>query len=131
MGMAAWEDAVRDCSDALELVPEYTKARLRRAHAYEKCDKLEEALGDYIRLEAEAPGSTEAAHAVPRLERAIKDRDEKLKGEMMGKLKDLGNSILGNFGLSTDNFQFNQDPATGGYNINFVQQPGGGDGAKK
>ena len=38
-----------------------------------------------------------------------------------GKLKDLGNSILGNFGLSLNNFQTVQDPETGSYSINFQQ----------
>ena len=37
------------------------------------------------------------------------------------KLKDLGNSILGNFGLSLDNFKTVQDPKTGSYNIQFEQ----------
>ena len=38
------------------------------------------------------------------------------------KLKDLGNSILGNFGLSLDNFKTVQDPKTGSYNIQFEQK---------
>nr|KMM66712.1 hypothetical protein CPAG_03050 [Coccidioides posadasii RMSCC 3488] len=44
---------------------------------------------------------------------------EKEIGDMMGKLKDLGNGILKPFGLSTDNFKFVKDESTGGYNIAF------------
>ena len=44
----------------------------------------------------------------------------KLKDEALGKLKDLGNSILGNFGMSLDNFKMTQDPATGGWSVRFA-----------
>lgn len=40
---------------------------------------------------------------------------------MLGKLSELGNTILGKFGLSLDNFKAQKDPATGSYNISFSQ----------
>jgi hypothetical protein len=47
---------------------------------------------------------------------------DKLETETMGKLKDLGNAILGNFGLSMDNFAAVQDSKTGGLSISFNQR---------
>lgn len=52
-----------------------------------------------------------------RLQIQYDDKMSKLKDEALGKLKELGNSILGNFGMSLDNFKMNQDPATGSWNI--------------
>lgn len=62
-----------------------------------------------------------AAHA--RIKKVVDERQEKMKAEMLEKLKGFGNTILGKFGLSTDNFQMVQDPNTGSYNINFNQNP--------
>jgi hypothetical protein len=38
--------------------------------------------------------------------------------EMLGKLKDIGNSILGKFGLSLNNFQMTPN-GQGGYSIQY------------
>jgi hypothetical protein len=49
-----------------------------------------------------------------------KQKAEEMKDQVLGQLKDLGNSLLGKFGLSTDNFKFNQNQ-DGTYGMNFSQ----------
>ena len=44
----------------------------------------------------------------------------KMKDEALGKLKELGNSFLGNFGMSLDNFNMKQDEKTGSWNIRYL-----------
>lgn len=39
----------------------------------------------------------------------------------MEQLKGLGNSVLGMFGMSLDNFEAKKDPSTGSYSISFKQ----------
>lgn len=53
----------------------------------------------------------------------VKAAQEKEMGEMMGKLKELGNGILRPFGLSTDMFKMVKDEKTGGYSMSFEQGP--------
>ncbi|RDL39817.1 Uncharacterized protein BP5553_04157 [Venustampulla echinocandica] len=50
-----------------------------------------------------------------------KAAQEREMGDMMDKLKQLGNGILKPFGLSTNNFQMVKDEKTGGYSMNFNQ----------
>ncbi|NXT63088.1 TTC1 protein, partial [Chaetops frenatus] len=111
------------CFPAVELDPHYIRALLRRAELYEKTEKLDEALEDYKAVLEKDPSVHQAREACMRLPQQIEERNEKLKKEMLGKLKDLGNLVLRPFGLSTENFQIKQDSSTGSYSINFVQNP--------
>ena len=81
-------------------------------------DDLYGALED-AKAALEVDSTKEALDAVRRLEPIVTARQEQQKEEMIGKLKDLGNMFLGNFGLSCDNFKMEQDPNTGGYSMKF------------
>lgn len=127
--------AIDDCTKAIEHNPKYLKALLsiiestsRRATLYEEADKLDESLEDFKQILELDPDNAEARAAQARLPPKIQERNERMKEEMMGKLKDLGNMILRPFGLSTQNFEMKQDPSTGSYSINFKSGGGGGGG---
>ncbi|XP_058454316.1 tetratricopeptide repeat protein 1 isoform X2 [Malaya genurostris] len=111
--------AIDDCTKAIEHNPKYLKALLRRANLYEEADKLDESLEDYNKILELDPANVEAKAAQLRLPPKIQERNERLKEEMFGKLKDLGNMILRPFGLTTQNFEMKQDPSSGSYSINF------------
>ncbi|ETV68683.1 hypothetical protein H257_15485 [Aphanomyces astaci] len=115
------EESIEDCTMAITSSPKYVKAYMRRSQAYEKLDKMDEALQDVkavLEIDATIPSAIDAEK---RLSAVVAERQEKMKAEMLDKLKGFGNTILGKFGLSTDNFQMVQDPTTGSYNINFSQ----------
>jgi tetratricopeptide (TPR) repeat protein len=136
-------DTVYDCDRALEFNGAYAKALARRAATLEQLGKLEEAargmsllcvnrslsgietvlffceISDLAHLLKLDPGNRSSREGISRLEAAIKARDEKLKTEMLDKLKGLGKTILGKFGMSLDNFKAVQDPATGSYSLSF------------
>lgn len=96
---------------------------IRRAALYEETDKLDDSLADYNKVLELDPGNHDSRAAQVRLPPLINERNEKMKEEMLGKLKDLGNLVLRPFGLSTNNFELKQDPATGSYSVNFNQSP--------
>ncbi|KAK8166576.1 hypothetical protein IWX90DRAFT_217208 [Phyllosticta citrichinensis] len=104
------------------------KALLRRAKARSEVGgwaSLQGAEEDYRALAAMpnlAPLDKKAVEAALRvLPRRLDEAKQKEMGEMMGKLKDLGNGILRPFGLSTDSFQFVKDEKSGNYSIQMNQ----------
>jgi len=119
------KQAIDACSQALIDDPQYVKALQRRASSNEAVNSwssLTAAQEDYTTLlKLLPPTSSQFQDAdrslrslIPRIEAAQKQET----AEMLGKLKGLGNSILGNFGLSTDNFKFEPN-GQGGYSMNF------------
>ena len=114
------DEALEDSNAAIDLNPDYVKAILRRAQMYRQInDKLDDSLKDYQRVLELDPNCTEAVVACDQLKTEIIERNERLKTEMMSKLKDLGNLVLRPFGLSTDNFKLSQNADNGGYSVNF------------
>jgi hypothetical protein len=67
-----------------------------------------------------SPIHQQVQRALALLPSRIRTQQEKEKDEMLSKLKELGNGILGRFGLSTDNFKFDQQEG-GGYSMRFEQ----------
>ena len=59
--------------------------------------------------------------ALRQLPPKLEEAKQKEMGEMISKLKQLGNGILKPFGLSTDNFNMVKDEKTGGYSLQFNQ----------
>ncbi|KAK9461692.1 uncharacterized protein V1516DRAFT_249569 [Lipomyces oligophaga] len=119
------QECVKSCTQALKLDPTYVKALMRRATANDSIGSwsaLQSASEDYSAVINLSPSSSSTSKAAtiamaklkPRLESAQKQET----AEMLGKLKDLGNSILKPFGFSTDNFKLQPD-GKGGYSMNF------------
>ena len=92
---------------------------IRRCQIFEVMEKIDEALADAKSVKEIDPCYPSIDNLILRLTIANTKKTEKLKEEAIGKLKDLGNSILGNFGMSLDNFKVQQDPNTGSYSISM------------
>ena len=58
------EKAIENCSEAIELNPNYVKAILRRAQTYEDTDKPHEAMKDFEKILELDPGNKKARMAV-------------------------------------------------------------------
>ncbi|KAI9635724.1 uncharacterized protein MKK02DRAFT_44423 [Dioszegia hungarica] len=116
-------ECVEVCTEALKIDPMYLKGLQRRATANERLgtwSSLTSAQEDYTTLLPLLPISSRPAlrRTLSTLPARIKQRQDTEKDEMLSKLKDLGNGLLGKFGLSTDMFKF--DPQEGGgYSMRF------------
>ncbi|KAK0198655.1 TPR-like protein, partial [Armillaria mellea] len=119
------KQAVEACSEALIDDPQYVKVLQRRAASNDQIGSwasLASAQEDYNALlkllPPNSPQMKETERSLQRLKPRLDDTQKRETAEMLDKLKGLGNSVLGKFGLSTDNFQFVPN-GQGGYNMNF------------
>lgn len=125
----------------MELDPVYTKALHRRATANDRIGSWSsltsakegelsglgagpqaDGMSDYEKLLKLIPTSSpqypSTRIALASLPRRIAAQQDKEKDEMLNQLKELGNGLLGKFGLSTDMFKFEQQEG-GGYGVKF------------
>nr|XP_025654246.1 tetratricopeptide repeat protein 1 isoform X1 [Arachis hypogaea] len=117
--LGKYDNTVKECTKALDLNPVYIKALVRRGEAHEKLEHFEEAIADMKKILEIDPSNDQARKAIRRLEPLAAEKREMMKEEMIAKLKEMGNSVLGRFGMSVDNFKTVKDPNTGSYSISF------------
>ncbi|RDX90209.1 Tetratricopeptide repeat protein 1 [Mucuna pruriens] len=117
--LGKYENTIKECTKALELNSVYIKALVRRGEAHEKLEHFEEAIADMKKILEIDPSNDQARKTIRQLEPLAAEKREKMKEEMIGKLKEMGNSVLGRFGMSIDNFKAVKDPNTGSYSISF------------
>lgn len=116
-----YEQCINDATESLKLQPHNTKALIRRSLAYEKQTKYNDAFNDIKQAVEIEPSNKQLQSDLNKLQKLNDEQLEQQKNEMLGKLKGLGNTILGKFGMSLDNFQAVKDPNTGSYSISMKQ----------
>ncbi|PWA67777.1 acetyltransferase A, auxiliary subunit [Artemisia annua] len=124
-----YDDAITVLKKILELDPSNHQAKRTifrlEPLAIEKREKMKEEMLGSPKLE-EGWGIYMAVKAAGALGLGVETEfnwagSGQLFTDEIRKLKDMGNSILGRFGMSVDNFKAVKDPNTGSYSISFQQ----------
>jgi len=114
--------ATECATQAINLNKEYSKPVISRANSHYELEKYEEAYEDYQTVDKLDPSIIQKSADLKRkfadCRRRVEELTEKRKTEVMSGLKDLGNTLLGKFGMSLDNFKLQQNEG-GSYNISF------------
>jgi tetratricopeptide (TPR) repeat protein len=83
--MEEYELVVEDCSFSLERKPNHPKILMRRSQAYEKLDKLDEALADAKLVFEIDPSYPKISTIVEKLGKQCDEKLNKMKDEALGK----------------------------------------------
>ena len=116
------DKALESFSSALKFNDKYGKALANRMLLYNAKGDYIEAYDDFKRLkEIDQKLFSNYAHMEGDLCAKAEVKKKEMTDEMLGKLKEMGNSILGNFGISLDNFKMIPN-GQGGYSIQYNNQ---------
>ena len=113
-------DKALDCfKEALKYNKDYSKALCNKMLLLHKKEEYLEAYEDFKRLKTLDYNLWENYRNMENgLAYKAEIQKKKMTDEMLGKLKDVGNTILGKFGLSLNNFQMTPN-GQGGYSIQY------------
>ena len=114
------DEALKWFEESLKYNEDYLKPRFQRMKILKKKEDYTAAIEDAKFILQKDSNFGSIQYELKHLEKLEKEKMEKMKDEVLGNLKNLGNSILGKFGMSLDNFKLNQNP-DGTYNINMGQ----------
>ena len=116
------EKALESFSSALKLNDKYAKALANRMLLHNAKGEYIEAYDDFKRLkEIDQILFSNYSYMEGELCAKAEVKKKEMTDEMLGKLKEMGNSILGNFGISLDNFKMIPN-GQGGYSIQYNNQ---------
>ena len=114
-------EAKEEYSKAVELNSEYLKPRYQRMLILKQQEEYDAALEDAKKIKELDSDFPKINQILSELEHLQKAKFEKMKTEVLGNLKNLGNMFLGKFGMNLDNFKMNPNP-DGTYNISYQNQ---------
>ena len=114
-----YDKALDSFKEALRYNKDYSKALCNKMLLLNKKEEYLEAYEDFKRLKTLDYNLWENYRNMEYgLAAKAEIQKKKMTDEMLGKLKDVGNTILGKFGLSLNNFQMTPN-GQGGYSIQY------------
>ena len=114
-----YDKALESFKEALKYNKDYSKALCNKMLLLNKKEEYLEAYEDFKRLKTLDYNLWENYRNLEgELNYKAEIQKKKMTDEMLGKLKDMGNTILGKFGLSLNNFQMKPN-GQGGYSIQY------------
>ena len=114
-----YDKALECFKEALRYNKDYSKALCNKMLLLNKKEEYLEAYEDFKRLKTLDYNLWENYRNMENgLAYQAEIQKKKMTSEMLGKLKDVGNTILGKFGLSLNNFQMTPN-GQGGYSIQY------------